>query len=61
VGLPIIECMFDGSLAHPADLAGVDEVALIGAIAGWGRAAAAAEAGKLAAIAELERRRCGEC
>ena len=53
--------MFDGSLAHPADLAGVDEVALIGAIAGWGRAAAAAEAGKLAAIAELERRRCGEC
>jgi len=28
--------MFDGSLAHPADLAGVDEVALIGAIAGWG-------------------------
>ena len=36
VGLPIIECMFDGSLAHPAELAGVDEVALIGAIAGWG-------------------------
>ncbi len=39
--------MFDGSLAAPADLVGVSDAALIGAIAGWARASAAAEATSL--------------
>ncbi|MDZ4265000.1 MAG: DUF222 domain-containing protein [Mycobacterium sp.] len=50
--------MFYESLPESASLAEVGDAALIGAITGWARASAAAEARKLAAIAELERRRC---
>ncbi len=61
MGTAIIEHMFDGSLAAPADLVGVSDAALIGAIAGWARASAAAEARKLAAIAERNAAACRTC
>ncbi|WP_218014494.1 HNH endonuclease signature motif containing protein [Mycolicibacterium palauense] len=48
--------MFDMPV-EPADLAEADDAAVITAITGWKRVAAAAEARKLAAIAELTRRR----
>jgi Domain of unknown function (DUF222) len=50
--------MFDGLLPEPAALAGVDDAALVGAIAGWARVSVAADARRVAAIAELARRRC---
>jgi hypothetical protein len=52
--------MFDGSLPEPAALSEVDDAVLVGAIAGWARAEAAAAARRLAAIAELVGRRCGD-
>jgi hypothetical protein len=60
VGLHILEHMFDGALPEPAALAGVDDAVLVGAIAGWARVSAAADARRLAAIADLERRRCDD-
>ncbi len=53
-----IEYMFDTSLPGPAEVADLSDAALVTAIADWARASAAAEARKLAAIAELVRRRC---
>lgn len=53
--------MFDIDLPEPDDLSGVDERALVAAVAGWGRVEAAAAARRLAVIAELvERRTSGE-
>ena len=52
--------MFDSVLPEPAELHSVDDVALIEAIEGWARAAVASDARRLAAIAELVRRRCGD-
>ena len=58
-GSGILEHMFDSSLLPgPAGLAVVDDAAVVGAIEGWARASAAADARRLAAIAELVRRRC---
>lgn len=48
--------MFDESLPGPETLATVSDTELSAAISGWATAAAAAEARKLAAIAELHRR-----
>ena len=50
--------MFDGSLSAGTALRDVDDATLVAAISGWARAAAASDAHKLEAIAELERRRC---
>ncbi|UXA19062.1 HNH endonuclease signature motif containing protein [Mycobacterium sp. SMC-4] len=52
--------MFDSGLPGPAHLRGVTDRELIDAVAGWARTAAAAEARKLAAVAELARRRCSD-
>jgi hypothetical protein len=51
--------MFDGSLPGIADLAAADDAALVDAIGGWARWENAACARKLAAMAELFRRRTG--
>ena len=52
--------MFDGSAPEPRDLAGRSDDELIDAVTAWARTAAAAEARKTAAIAELYRRLCDE-
>lgn len=49
--------MFDTTLSGPRELAGVDDRALVSAIAGWARVEAAAAAHRLAAIGELVARR----
>lgn len=49
--------MFDDALPGPAQLADLDDAELVAAVADWARASAAGEARKLAAIAELMRRR----
>ncbi|MEB3068941.1 HNH endonuclease signature motif containing protein [[Mycobacterium] vasticus] len=49
--------MFDSQLPEPADLADVDDAALVEAIGGWARVEAAAAARRLAAIGELVARR----
>jgi hypothetical protein len=49
--------MFDGSLPEPGQLAGLPDAALIDALSGWAAASAAAEARRLAAVAELVARR----
>ena len=49
--------MFDTGLPGPADLAGADESMVIAAVTGWACVEAAASARRLAAIAELVRRR----
>ncbi|MET4432976.1 DUF222 domain-containing protein [Mycolicibacterium sp. 624] len=49
--------MFDPPPPEPAEMGRLDDAALIAAVEGWARSAAAAEACKYAAIAELERRR----
>jgi hypothetical protein len=55
----VIERMFDRSLPEPSALHSVDDATLVGAIEGWAaRASAAADARRLAAIAELSARRC---
>lgn len=54
----IIEHMFDRSLPEPAGLAAASDVVLAEAISGWAAVSAAAEARKLAAIAEVYRRAC---
>ena len=48
--------MFDGSLVGLDQLTGLSDAALAQAAAGWASASAAAEARKLAVIAEIERR-----
>jgi hypothetical protein len=45
-------------LPEPATLHSVDDAALVAAIEGWARTSAAADARRLAAIAELSARRC---
>jgi hypothetical protein len=51
--------MFDTSTLPDLDtLAGVDDATLVGALAGFARVSAAADARRLAAVAELARRRC---
>ena len=55
----IIERMFDGSLPEAAELASLDDAALVAAAAGWARVESAAAARKLAVMAELFRRRTG--
>jgi hypothetical protein len=50
--------VFDTIPADTAELRGLDDAALIDAVAGSARVSAAADARKYAAIAELERRRC---
>lgn len=52
--------MFDSSLPGPQVLRDLDDAALVIAVQDWDRAASAAEARKLAAVAELGRRRTGE-
>ena len=52
--------MFDTSLPSPAEMPGLDDAVLAGVVTGWARASAAADANKLAAIAEVERRRCAD-
>ena len=49
--------MFDGSMPEPAELSAASDAELVGAIEGWTRASAASDARRLAAIAELARRR----
>ncbi len=56
--LAIIAHMFDVPGVDLADLAGVDDAALVGAIEGWAQVEAAAAGRRLAAIAELVDRRC---
>lgn len=51
-----LEHMFDGSLPGPAALSEASDAALAEAAAGWAAASAAAEARKLAVIAEVQRR-----
>jgi hypothetical protein len=51
------ECMFDNSLPTVEALTSADDATVVTAIAGWARAEAAASARRLAAIAELVRRR----
>ncbi|WP_157546044.1 HNH endonuclease signature motif containing protein [Mycobacterium sp. IS-1742] len=51
--------MFDGSLPEIADYSALSDAELVLASAGWGRAESAAAARKLAAMAELFRRRTG--
>ncbi|CAN5492659.1 HNH endonuclease signature motif containing protein [soil metagenome] len=50
--------MFDSSFPEGQALRSVDDAVLVGAITGWMHTAAAADARRLEAIAELERRRC---
>jgi Domain of unknown function (DUF222) len=57
VGLSKIARMFDTGLPGPDDLAGADDSMVVAAITGWARVEAAASARRLAAIAELVRRR----
>ncbi|PRC44967.1 HNH endonuclease, partial [Mycobacterium sp. ITM-2017-0098] len=52
--------MFDASLPAPSELTRVSDAELAQSIAGWASASAAADARKLAAIAELHRRACAE-
>ena len=52
-----IERMFDTRFPQPAELTAVDDAALVEAIEGFTRASAACEGRRLAAIAELARRR----
>jgi Domain of unknown function (DUF222) len=52
--------MFDSLLPESVALHSVDDATLIGAIEGWARRSAAADARRLAAIAELARRRCDD-
>lgn len=52
--------MFDSELPGPSQLSDATDGELIDAISGWSRTAAAAEARKFAAIAELTRRRCSD-
>lgn len=59
-GAGILERMFDTSLPAPDALSSVSDTALAAAVTGWARASAAAEARKLAVIAELVRRRCAD-
>ncbi|BCI54603.1 hypothetical protein NIIDNTM18_38810 [Mycolicibacterium litorale] len=56
---PSIESMFDGSLPEIGGMRTLTDRELITAAAGWGRAENAAAARKLAAMAELFRRRTG--
>jgi hypothetical protein len=49
--------MFDGLLQGAAALARADDATVVTAITGWARAKAAASVHRLAAIAELVRRR----
>jgi hypothetical protein len=57
----MLERMFGASsLPEPAALHAVGDAELIEAIEGWNRTAAAADARRLAAIAELARRRCSD-
>jgi hypothetical protein len=49
--------MFDTGLPEPAELAAADDNMVIAAITGWARIEAAASARRLAAIADLVRRR----
>ena len=49
--------IFDTGLPGPEDLAGADDSLVIAAITGWACVEAAASARRLAAIAELVRRR----
>jgi hypothetical protein len=51
--------MFDGSLPEVADLAALDDAALVDAAAGWARTENAACARKTAVMAELFARRTG--
>ncbi|MCV7414728.1 HNH endonuclease, partial [Mycolicibacterium litorale] len=51
--------MFDGSLPEIGDLAALSDAELITASAGWSRVESAAAARKLAAMAEVFRRRTG--
>ncbi len=55
-----IEHMFDPLLLEPAELSAVDDGALIDAVAGYARASAVCDARRLAAVAELVRRRCSD-
>lgn len=55
-----IEYMFDDSIPGPDGLSSASDAALAAAVTGWARASAAAEARKLAVIAELVRRHCAE-
>lgn len=52
--------MFDSILPGPDALRDLDDAALVAAVRDWDRAASAAQARKLAAVAELVRRRCTE-
>ncbi|HEX5145370.1 MAG TPA: DUF222 domain-containing protein, partial [Mycobacterium sp.] len=49
--------MFDGSLPEVGQLAGLPDVALVDALSGWAAASAAADARRLAVVAELVTRR----
>ena len=53
-----VEHMFDGSLPAHDELRGLSDAALAEAASGWAAASAAAEARKLAVIAEVQRRAC---
>jgi hypothetical protein len=53
-----IEQVFGVLPLEPTEFGGLDDAALIDAFTGWARASAAADARKLAAIAEVECRRC---
>jgi Domain of unknown function (DUF222) len=53
------ECMFDGLLPEIADLAALDDAALVDAARGWAQAENAACARKLAVMAEIFARRTG--
>ena len=55
-GVISVECMFDDSLPGLGGLRGLSDADLVAGIAGWSRAAAVAEARKLAAVAEWARR-----
>jgi hypothetical protein len=57
VGTATIAHMFDVGLPGPVDLASADESMVLAAITGWACVEAAASARRLAAIAELVRRR----
>lgn len=58
VEAPNIARMFDKSLPGPDELAGVSDADLAAAASAWAAASAAAEARKLAVIAEIQRRAC---
>ncbi|WP_157531046.1 DUF222 domain-containing protein, partial [Mycobacterium sp. IS-1496] len=51
--------MFDGSLPETGDMPALSDAELVAAAAGWGRVESAAAARKLAAMAEVFRRRTG--